>query len=506
VSRGSWRLARLVGIPWTVSGLLLAAILIGLDSSARASAGAASFPTFDATQQDTEIALCRFGVGATDNISNYDIAPLHMGWYVNWTASSSPQQPNGMQYVPMIRLTQVKLSTSTYTYTYSPSGTQLQLAIANNPGAVWLIGNEPDRPGPWQDDCYPHIYAQAYHELYYLIKATDPTAKVFAGGIVQATEIRLQYLDLVLSSYKSLYGESLPTDGWNIHGFVLNEVDCDYAPLNCSGAEIPSGVSADFGEILTIDDNDNFDLFKERIERFRQWMADRGYRGLPVNLSEYGINMPPDYGFPPARVNAFMTQTFDYLLTATNPELGDPTDGYRLVQRWAWWSLSATYDTNGWLFDPTTYARTAHGDQWVTYTSQLSATIDLYPVRVFADPSVPFSQGENVTFTLKALVANSGNISSTQSITIRFYDGDPGSGGVQIGADQVISPLLGCGGNRYAQVEWSNVPTGTHAVYASVDPTAAIAESNELNNVMGQTILVATHRAFLPHATNRASD
>jgi hypothetical protein len=503
VSRGSWRLARLVGIPWTVSGILLAAILIGLDSSAPASASVASLPTLDATQQDTEIALCRFGVGATDNISSYDIAPLRMGWYVNWAASAAPPRPNGIRYVPTIRLTEVGTSPP---YTYSPSGAQLQTVIANNPGAVWFIGNEPDRPGPWQDDCHPHVYAQAYHELYYLIKAADPTAQVFAGGIVQATEIRLQYLDLVLSSYKSLYGESLPTDGWSIHGFVLNEVDCDYDPLNCWGAEIPAGVSADFGEILTIDDNDDFDLFKERIERFRQWMADSEYRGLPVYLSEYGINMPPDYGFPPTRVNAFMTQTFDYLLTATDPELGDPTDDYHLVQRWAWWSLSVTYNTNGWLFDPTTYARTSHGDQWVTYTSQLSATIDLYPVRLFAEPPAPFSQGENVTFTLKALVASSGNISSTQPITVRFYDGDPGSGGVQIGADHVISPLLGCGDHRYVQVEWSNVPTGTHAVYVSVDPTAAIAESNELNNVIGQTILVATHRAFLPHAINRASD
>ena len=165
------------------------------------------------------------------------------------------------------------IATDTYTYTYSPSGTQLQSAIDDNPGAVWFIGNEPDRPGPWQDDCYPHIYAQAYHELYHLIKTADPTAQVFAGGIVQATEVRLEYLDLVLSSYEDLYGVSLPTDGWNIHGFILNEVDDSW------GAEIPSGVSAPHGEILTIDDNDNFDLFMERIERFRQWMADSGYRG-----------------------------------------------------------------------------------------------------------------------------------------------------------------------------------------------------------------------------------
>jgi hypothetical protein len=446
------------------------------------------------SQQDAQIPLCRFGVGATSNIASYDITPLRLGLYVNWQASPSPPRPNGIQYTPNIRLQ----PSGAYSYTYSPSGVQLQQVISDNPSADWLIGNEPDRR-QWQDDLTPDVYARAYHELYYLIKAADPTARIFAGGIVQPTPIRLQYLDLVLSSYQDLYGEPLPTDGWNIHNFILNEVSCNYDPDNCWGAEIPPGIGAPYGEILAIDDNDNFEIFKERIVRFRQWMANRGYRGLPVYLTEYGVQMPADLGsgFPPSRVNAFMTKTFDYMLTATDPSLGDPTDGNRLVQRWAWWSLTDT-STNGWLFDPITHNRTVFGDQWAAYTAQLSPTIDLYPARIFADPSVPYSQGENVTFTLKALVANSGNISSTQSITVRFYEGDPSAGGIQIGTDQVVSPLLGCGESDVAQIEWSDVVTGTRTVYVSVDPTGAISESDELNNVAGQIILVATRRVFLP--------
>jgi hypothetical protein len=109
-----------------------------------------------------------------------------------------------------------------------------------------------------------------------------------------------------------------------------------------------------------------------------------------------------------------------------------------------------------------------------------------------------------VTFTLKALIANSGNVSSALSITVRFYDGNPSEGGTQIGSDQVVLPLPGCGGNRIAAVEWTNVPTGTHSVYVSVDSTGVITESDELNNLAKETILVATHRAFLP-ATQKAS-
>ncbi len=40
----------------------------------------------------------------------------------------------------------------------------------------------------------------------------DPTAKIIAGSIVQATEIRLQYLDMVLEAYRTRYGVLMPVD------------------------------------------------------------------------------------------------------------------------------------------------------------------------------------------------------------------------------------------------------------------------------------------------------
>ena len=156
-----------------------------------------------------------------------------------------------------------------------------------------------DRRGQGQDDLEPHVYAMAYHELYELIKTADPTAQIFAGAIVQPTPLRLQYLDLVWDSYQQFYNETLPADGWMIHNFILNEVSCEYDNTNCWGAEVPPGIEANFGEILTIEDNDRIDLYIERIERFRQWMADRGYRGLPLYVSEFGVSMPDDFGFSP---------------------------------------------------------------------------------------------------------------------------------------------------------------------------------------------------------------
>jgi hypothetical protein len=57
-------------------------------------------------------------------------------------------------------------------------------------------------------------------------------------------------------------------------------------------------------------------------------------------VTEYGILMPADYGFPSNRVQGFMLDTFEFFRSAADPALGYPEDGYRLVQRWCWYSLA----------------------------------------------------------------------------------------------------------------------------------------------------------------------
>ena len=480
-----------LGVLLLISSLLVVAMLVQFDQvtlSSQSNIAQASSPL----AQSDQTPLCQFSVNVKEDIDRDQAEYLRIGWYLDYAASSSPTRPNGSEYMPVISLTQIVSDD----YRYSPSGSQLQEAIDANPGADWLIGNEPDRRY-WQDDLEPHVYASAYHELYHLIKSADPTAGIVAGNIVQPTPIRLMYLDLVLSNYHDMYGVPMPVDIWGVHNFILNEVSCYYNPLNCWGAEIPPGIDLPYGEILAYEDNDSLPLFMERIERFRQWMADRGYGGLPLYVTEYGILMPQDFGFPPSRVNAYMNDTFDYMLTATDPALGNPNDDHRLVQRFSWYSTTDD-EFNGWLFDPDSGEPTIFGINFSTYTAQISETVNLYPLRVFAQPAVPLSQGENVTFTLKSLVANSGNVSSTQSILVRFYEGDPSAGGVQIGIDQTLSPLSGCGDNGVVQVEWADVAPGGHTVYVVVDPLDAIVESVELDNVTSQVILVATHQTFLP--------
>jgi hypothetical protein len=424
---------------------------------------------------------CRFGVNIIQNPANLSLEKLRLGWYLNYSTNKSSLLSSSMAYVPVVRLSQTGPNAEDFSYT--PSGTALLDAIAANPQADWLIGNEPDRID-YQDDVEPHVYAAAYAELYGIIKTADPSARIFAGTIVQPTPLRLQYLDIVLDSYKQQNGGAkMPVDGWSIHNFILNEVSCDYDPGNCWGADVPPGVNANFGEILNIDDNDDIDRFKQRIVNFRQWMADRGYGGFPLTVSEYGILMPDYLGFDDDRVNTFMNATFDYMRSATDPLLGDPNDNYHLVQTWSWFSTGAPEDQhNGYLFEGEEgvypWGLSDMGKNYANYTKPLVPEIDLYP-SAFTSAPASLTAPANVTLTVR--VANSGTNVFAKNFAVRFYNGDPQNGGTQIGMAQPLS-LKGCGHNATATIVWTNVPQGTYQLYAVVDANSELLETNEQNN------------------------
>jgi hypothetical protein len=450
--------------------------------------------------------LCRFGVNATSSVEDYPLDSLRVGWYMNFGANTNPPRPGGMHYTPVIRLCPSDLTPQELRYSCYPStfsAEQIRLRVLANPGSDWLIGNEPDRPDhklTGQDAVMPDDYARYYHELYTLIKETDSSARLFAGSIVQPTPVRLKYLDLILKAYREQWGGPMPVDGWNIHNYILNEKSCRHYPSwECWGADIPPGVDDTSGLIIDAQQNDDFELFTKQMVTFRAWMAQNGYRNTPLYLSEYGVLMPQGAGFDPdfddERVNKFMSLTFHYLLTTVDAATGYPADGNRLVQRFSWYSTTDSA-FNGRLFDPDTKQMTPIGSHFADYTAPIALETDYYPLSVYSTSAV--SAGEPTTVTVKARIANSGNTQATYPASVRFYVGDPASGGEPIGAEQVVS-LQGCGETQTVEAEWPNAPTGSHQIYVTVTAmNTSVAETNQINNTDSGLVIVDPKQLFAP--------
>lgn len=236
-------------------------------------------------------------------------------------------------------------------------------------------------------------------------------------------------------------------------------------------------------------------------------MADRGYRGWPLYLSEYGVLFPEQLDacgqvvrYPPSRVNVFMNKTFDYLLSATDPNLGDPSDGYRLVQRLSWYSVDDT-DYNGNLYeDPSGSGKlslTDMGRNYAAYTARLPLVHDFTPLNLDISPPIPLSGNGPVTLTLQATIANSGNGAAATTVGVRFYDGDPAAGGQPIGPDQIVA-LSGCGSDARVSVQWPNVVPGEYTVFVQVDPNRRVVETDDQNNTLSREFKFATDQLFLP--------
>ncbi len=367
----------------------------------------------------------RFGYGVTYEggaPTQYNIEPLNAGWYWDWAAKTEPTLPD-LEYIRTVRLK----PSGENDYTSSPSGKTLRNVIKANPGVIWSIANEPDCV--WMDNVRSDVYAKAYHDLYYLIKGIDPTARVAAGNIVQPTPQRMTYLDRVLAAYEETYAEPLPADLWIIHNYTLCENCWPYPqpgePFAWGACRVPDWPNGSPEDIFySVEDHWELKHFAERVMTFRQWMYDNGYQHMPLYISEYGILFYDGLvkGKTVQDNVDFMNTTFDWMRTARDPDIGYPEDDNRLVQRWAWFSL----DHDGWymggdLFDYRTHQPKALADAYAAYTDQVPPTIDLRLMNLGANITSDTSTSEAYTSTLHVTVANAGNIETTGPVTVTFY-------------------------------------------------------------------------------------
>jgi len=269
---------------------------------------------------------------------------LHAAWYLDWDIRLT-RNFNKPEHWQMVRLSPGCIS---------PSLDFIRWVALHYPENVWIIGNEPDVI--WQDSITPEEYARDYQILYQLIKSSDPTARIAVAGVAQGTPLRLAYLDRVLEAYQKSTGAAMPVDWWTLHGYVLREERGSW------GVDIPPGFSDKQGQLYEISDHGSLTLFEKQITAFRAWMKARGYQNTPLALTEFGILMPPEYGYSPEVIQQYLRDTFQWLAEAADPQIGMPQDNHHLVQRWAWFSLADVIYPTSDLVDLNNHQLTAVGE------------------------------------------------------------------------------------------------------------------------------------------------
>ena len=410
--------------------------------------------------------LCRFGVTVPGSLTGFEskFSELRVGAYMDWAQRVSPEHPNGAEYLQVLRVGPDET-------TYLNDLAAIPSVAAANPGSFWSVGNEPDAPYG-QDNIPAELYAERYYEMATLIRSHDPSARIGFGSIVQPSPLRTRYLERAWNRLIELAGSreaaSALIDFWNLHVFILNEQKCPFdagywypADYQEWGAGIPQGFEWDCSDAYDIEfrcvdqnpdgscnrwdapETHDITIFQQQIIDFRGWMASEGERNKPLWLTEYG-SLFPEFYVPRAETAQYMTDTFEFLLSATDPNTGYPYDGNRLVQGWFWnWLYDAQSPTINYGGDLYYYAsgnRTPEGDAFVNYVSGISASGDPFP----ADLSAMSAGGSDYTFTIT--IANQGNAPFTGGYDVALFLGDPDAGGLQLGTTlSQPADLRGCG-------------------------------------------------------------
>jgi hypothetical protein len=486
------------------------------------------------------VANCRYGATSVGNsIKQTDIiSRLGAGWYLTFNpVGPSPPPENGADFAHMIRVKQKK-DGSKYLQDFDilpPLDNILAIHIQNDPGDLWIIGNEVDRgPSPGEEspsnsgqgDTHPEIYALAYHEVYNFIKSVDPTAQIAISGLVEVTPGRLQYLDKVWNTYLQEFDRPMPVDMWTMHLYILPEVQTDGITPNgianvALGTNPVLGKRESGGDLATCSDpdvycfaeHDDIGIFAEQIVAMRQWMAQHGQRQKPLLLTEYSILYPfiddgdtcfvqDEFGecFIPERVFNFMTQTFGYLnYTARDPNLGYSLDNNRLIQQYMWFSVynEGVAEVSN-LVEEDLVTFTPLGDNFKQHAFDEAPTQNLLVDQV-ANVTIIAPPGETASAEISVTFRNNGNTKVDQPFTVTFYKDAALT--IPIAAVEISADVLGCASRPYvASAEWSGLAKGINNYWVKIDSHDTIDEEPPGNNDNAGSgwVLVSTNRALLP--------
>lgn len=502
-------------------GVLGLAILIWVSQPARAERVSMPSAAAVVAAPRQQTLSCRFGYAIVLNpisqISTTVLTALRGGVYSDYQASANPAQPLGIEHFQLVRIHQNKTGpyydspyVIPYTYTVWPSFSTIAVYAQSNPGALWLISNEPDRRD-WrysngstgsQDETVPELFAQAYHEISTVIKSADPTARVAAGGgLIEGTPLRIEYLNRMWNAYIAKYGAPMQPDAWHLHEFILPESS---NPLD-AGAGVPSGIDAPTGRWFDMLAQSSWivspTIFMQDIIAYRTWLASVGQRTKPLIISERGVM--PDWINDDVSASYFLTTTFDFLLNYADPQIGNPIDGNRLVQSSIWFSLDDDRrDSEGYLYwgghliNSTTQTLDPLGLTWYNYVQNNvpASQPDLVPVRIWQSQIPVVQPGSTATVTVVVDVSNIGNIGTGIPFSVTLKNSD----NVEIGS-QTLPALNGCAlMQKQAIFSIPSLAPGAYQITVQVNPTGSVIESNYANNALAGTVIVASTQIFLP--------
>ncbi len=510
--------------------------------------------TDDAVPLDASATLtanCRYGLAAWSPYADFiAVQNTGMGWYLDFNARTPIPDPlPGAEFVQVVKVLQDRNDVTGYyspTFSVDPplNASGLGALVQANPGALWIIGNEPDR-GPnvptdtnrVQDDTFAPVYAKAYHDAYQFIKSRDAAAQVAVAGLVEVTPGRLNYLDQMWQSYQTTYGVTMPVDVWNMHLYVLPEANhwgtgpddiasvAKGTPLALARREnlgldfsLTAQQNCNNSQYVCWADHDDVGEFSAQIVAMRSWMKSKGQQNKPLIISEFGILYPDSYDtnpdnpyhcwvvdefghcFTPSRVSQFLHKTFEYLNTAQDPAIGYPLDNNRLVQQWLWFSVNFPIGYVSNIVTPTVpMTFTMVGNQFKTdVTNPISypQNINLFPSSTRGLGAIP--NGATTTVMASVDIMNNGSIVPSAPVTITVY---ADAARTQPMGSATVSGGRGCARKAYPTVVTWSLPatvTGVLTYYVRVDPGNLAGETTMSDNDIDGTVFVGSNRLLLP--------
>ena len=136
------------------------------------------------------------------------------------------------------------------------------------------------------------------------------------------------------------------------------------------------------------------------------------------------------------------------------------------------WSLGAVFTVSQWLRTDLSVGFSLLGDPALSFARPVSG--------ILPDLSVEFTDDN---WHQPALAVENRGMVKADGVKVKFYTGDPRSGGVPLDTSIIIETMAPFGGKRIFNPVFRNLPEGAITLYAWVDPENKFTEIHEENNI-----------------------